>query len=110
MHAAIERLDEQVGGDPSLANLRGNAFVAEGKLDAAAKIADARLIEEPRDLDAHLLLVSISLAGKDFSKTAKLLTKIRDELGVPLNDLTQVPQYAEFVASPEYAQWQQKPQ
>lgn len=103
---AIDRLDKQVGGDPYLQIMRGNTLVLEGKLDLAEKLAQDCLAGNARDLDAHWLLVSISLQRRDFPTTARLLTKIRDELNVQLADLTQLRDYAEFVASPAYGQWQ----
>ena len=65
-----------------------------------------RLNPDGRDVDAYWLLVSLSLTRKSFTTTAELLTKIRDDLGVPLADLAQLPDYADFVRSPAFAQWQ----
>jgi len=103
---AIDRLDKQVGGDPYLQIMLGNTLLLEGKLDLAEKVAHDRLAADGRDVDAYWLLVSLSLTRKSFTTTAELLTKIRDDLGVPLADLAQLPDYADFVRSPAFAQWQ----
>ena len=105
-HESIDRLDRKVGGDPYLQFMRGNLFLQEGKHDEANRQAEQILRSDERDLDAHWLLVAISLEKKEFQDTAKLLTKIRDELGMPLGDLRQLPDYADFVASPEFEAWQ----
>jgi hypothetical protein len=109
-HQAMTRLDEAVGGDPYLVGVRGNLYVMEGKFDQAETLATLLLAKDSRDLGAHWLQASIALARKDHPRTAELLTKIRDELGVPLNDLEQIPEYADFVNSPEYEKWSQAAQ
>jgi acyl carrier protein len=104
-HDTLDRLNEQVGGDPYLEAMRANVLIMEGKFDQAKTIAQSMLAADPLSIDAHWLLVSLSLAQKSFEATRSLLTTLRDEIGVPLGDLTQVPEYAEFVASPEFAKW-----
>jgi tetratricopeptide (TPR) repeat protein len=106
LHDALQRLEEQVGGDPYLQGVHADAFVQEGKLEQAEKIAREILAADPRNVDAHWTLVSVSLRSKRFETTAYLLAKLRDELGVPIRDLTQVPEYAEFVASTAFPRWQ----
>jgi thioredoxin-like negative regulator of GroEL len=98
-------LDKQLGGDPYLQFMRANAFIMDGKLDQAEQVAQQILATDPRNLDAHWILVSRSLSAKDFETTAAILTKIRDELGIPLADVTQIPEYAGFAASPAYKKW-----
>jgi tetratricopeptide (TPR) repeat protein len=109
LHSALDRLDKQLGGDPYLQVMHANAFIAEKKLDQAEKIAHQILANDPRNLDAHWVLVACSLTSKDFETTAALLTKIRDELGVPIADLAKVPDYAEFILSPAYKKWKSSP-
>lgn len=104
-HQAIDRLDAAVGGDPYLQFIHGNLHVQEGDLEAARTRAETLLQRDTLDQDAHWLLISISLARKDHAQTAKYLAKMRDELKVELGDLTQVPDYAEFIRSPEYAEF-----
>jgi hypothetical protein len=80
-------------------------LLAEGKNEETDKIVAEILEEKPQDLLTHWFLVNRSLKRKDFRATAELLTKIQTELGIELNDLTELPAYAEFVQSPEYANW-----
>jgi hypothetical protein len=105
-HQALDRLDQQLGGDRYLQIMHGQILAQEGKFDLAEKAAEACLRDDARDLDAHWLLVHVSMARRAFPTTAKLLMKIRDELAVELHDLTQIPEYAEFVASPAFAELQ----
>ena len=104
-HAALTGLDEAVGGDPYLHSVRGNLYVMEGKYEQAETIVQLLLENDPRDLDAHWLQISIAVGLKDHSRTAELLTKVRDELGVTLVDLRELPDYSEFVKSAAYEEW-----
>jgi predicted Zn-dependent protease len=104
-HAALSAINEAVGGDPYLHSVRGNLYVLEGKLEEAESMADLMLAQDPTWQDAYWLQVSVALAQHDHPRTARLLTKIRDELGAEILDLTQIAEYAEFVKSPEYAEW-----
>jgi hypothetical protein len=104
-HDALDRLDQAVGGDPYLQVLHGNTYVLEGDHEQALQRAKTMLAASPRDENAHWLLVSVSLARRDDAETARLLTILRDELKVAIGDLTQLPDYADFVRSPEYDAW-----
>lgn len=85
--------------------LHARAFIEAGELVRAKRILHERLDSAAVNLKAHWLLVSASLKEKDFETTANLLSKLRDELGEELADLTQVPAYSEFVESPQYLKW-----
>jgi hypothetical protein len=104
-HEAITALNEAVGNDPYLQLVHANAFTLEGKLDLARDMTMGNLQREPMSIDAHWTLIGVALAKREFAEVARLLTKVRDELGVQLADLKDMPDYAEFVKSPEYAQW-----
>ena len=104
-HETIDRLDKALGGDPYLQIVHGNAHVMEGDFEQAQQRAETVLAASPRDENAHWLLVSVSLGRRDYAQTARLLAKIRDDLRIEIGDLTQVPDYADFVRSPEYDEW-----
>jgi tetratricopeptide (TPR) repeat protein len=106
VHEALNRLDQQVGGDLYLQTLRAQAFLQEGKLPQAEQIAEKMLAENPRSVSAHWMLVFSSILSKRFETTVYLLGKLQDELGVPIGDLSLAPGYAEFAASPAFANWQ----
>jgi predicted Zn-dependent protease len=104
-HDAIDRLDQALGGDPYLQVMHGGTHVLAGDYQRALERAQTVLAADPRDEQAHWLLVNISLARKDHAETARLLAKLRDELRLEIADLTQLPEYADFVRSPEYDEW-----
>ncbi len=100
--SAIDRVDKAVGGDPYLDVLRSNINLQRGDLEKAQVHAVSACDREPLLLGGWWSRVSVSLARKDFPETARLLTHIRDEMGVELSDLSTIPEYAEFVKSDAY--------
>jgi len=97
--AAIDGVDQAVGGDPYLSIQRANTCVlAERWADVtthAKKAADAGVEVE----QAHWLLVTSSLRREDHVETARLLGFMETKLGIELADLRGVEDYAGFVKS-----------
>lgn len=102
---AADRIDRSIGGDPYLHVFRSNVYYAEKKLDKARQCAEKAIAAEPALTDAHFNLITICLDQKDYAKVAAILTVLEKDLGVELNDLTEVPVYADFVKSDEYKKW-----
>ncbi|WP_169979718.1 tetratricopeptide repeat protein [Tautonia rosea] len=103
--AAINRLDQSIGGDAYLHVLRSNIHL-ERDDHAAAKSAISQAIdEEPWLIEAYWSLLGLSLSEEDFEETARLLDLIAENFEIEFNDLSEVPEYAGFVASPQYAEW-----
>lgn len=104
---AIDNVDRAVGGDPYMDVLRANVYTDQGDQANALAYAQRALEKEPELEQAWWALVSMAVERKDHAETARLLTHIRDELGVELADLTTIPDYAEFVRSDAYARFAQ---
>jgi len=102
---AIDRLDASVGGDPYLDVLRANVHIKAGSLARAQEAASRAAQQEPTLVPAYWSLISIALARKDYAETVRLLTRLRDGMGVQLADLSTIPEYAGFVDSLEYRKW-----
>lgn len=103
---AIARIDTAVGGDPFLHVMRGDVHYRAGELDPAEQSARAAIEADPDLQDAWWQLTTISLDRRDFAATADLLTQIARRFEVEIQDLRDVPEYNEFVQSPEYRAWQ----
>lgn len=99
---AVNRVDNAVGGDPYMNVLRANIHLMQDNTRLAKAFAREATKEEPELVDAYWTLVSVSLAEPNFKDTAELLTKLRDELKIEIEDLRGNPSYAEFVKSPEF--------
>jgi hypothetical protein len=101
----VDKVDGLVGGDPYLDVIRTNIHLKEGSLDKA-EAAATRATEAAPDLEtAWWARVNVNLAQKDHAETARLLTLIRDDLEIEIDDLTKYPDYAEFVKSREYREF-----
>ncbi len=103
---AIDRLDKAVGGDVFLNVLRASAHLeAQADLPKARALAEKATAEEPALGIGWLTLIGIHAAAKDFKELARCLTLYEKHGKMIIGDLTMVPLYAEFVKSPEYAEW-----
>ena len=53
--------------------------------------------------------MTISLQEHKFAETVALLNQLEERFHVPFGDMTQLPVFAEFVQSPEYRAWKERP-
>jgi len=104
--AAVDRVDKLVGGDSYLHVFRGAVQLAQKQLDKARECVQKALDAEPKMIQAHFTMIAVCLAQKDYAAVAKSLSYLENDMGVELNDLAQVPDYADFVKSEEYRKWQ----
>ena len=103
----IDRLDQAVAGDPYLNVLRANLLISQGDFETAQQLAQAALDEEPDMIDAYWAFVSISLAQQDFIGTTQLLNAIAENFEVTFDDISMIPDYAEYVQSQPYQEFLQ---
>ncbi|HKO54279.1 MAG TPA: hypothetical protein VJ276_00295 [Thermoanaerobaculia bacterium] len=106
--AAIDRVDAAVGGDPYLDVFRSNVLLRSGDVKKAHDFSLRAGVREPTLPAAYWAQVHVSLARHDYAETARLLSWLRDHLRVEIADLTTLPDYAGFVASPEYEEWMKR--
>jgi hypothetical protein len=93
--------------DPYLNVLRAGIHYQAGDLAAAEVAARKALAEEPTLEDAYWQVATVSLDTKSYETTVEMLDLLQQRFGVELEDLTKVPEYADFVKSPEYRKWAQ---
>lgn len=103
--AAIDRLDERVGGDPYLDVLRAAACLGARDHAGAIGSIEAAIGAMPDLLQPYWIRVAISLDQHKHDDTASWLDTISRRFGMPFPDLEGVPEYAEFVKSAEYRDW-----
>lgn len=101
----VDQVEKSVGDDPYLNVLRASCLVAAKRYEAAKQAANAAVEAEPDLIQAYWTLVTISLETKDFEEVTRLLDRIAANFEIEFYDLTQVPEYAEYVKSPEYEKW-----
>jgi tetratricopeptide (TPR) repeat protein len=102
--ASVEALDKQVN-DPFLNVLRGNMYVEKGNSPEAAARFKAAIAGEKTLEDGYWALITLMMREKKWKETGEWLNTIEREAGVVLADLTTIPEYADFVKSPEYKKW-----
>jgi len=104
-HAAVDRINQRVGGDPYLNVMHGGLYVSSEEYDKAKTSAAKALDQEPGLFSAVDLLLAVSLAEKDHAETARLLTLMAKEHGLQFGDLKNAQGFENFIQSPEYQTW-----
>lgn len=103
--AAIDRIDKAVGGDPYLNVLRANSLIELKRYDDAKSHLTQGLEAEPDLLNLYEARLALTLRTKKFDETLEWLKRTVEACKTPIGDLTQAPEYAEFVKSPKHAEW-----
>jgi tetratricopeptide (TPR) repeat protein len=104
---AVNAVEKAAGGDPYFGVLKSNVLADMGRLDEAKQVALATIEREPDLLPAHLSLVNALVRQKDHAGAARQLVVVRRQFAwVPTFE--NVPEYAAFVASPEYGKLQRE--
>lgn len=103
--ASVDRLDKSVGGDSFLNVIRANILGEQGMLTEAIAAANAAIEGNPDMQECYLTLVGLHLLSKDHARTVEALNLLEQRFEMQYNDLRQVPEYADFVQSPEGQQW-----
>ena len=103
--AAVDAVDQALGGDPFFDLQRAEIHFKAKALDKA-KAAASRALERDKSLvEACWILVTISITEKAYADTVKWLNAVEKDFGLELGDLTDVELYADFVKTPEYLAW-----
>lgn len=103
---AMDRINKAVGGDPYLDVLRGSALLEAGRFKEARQAIEKAIKDEPNLVQAYWFRIGLSLREKKYADTLAWLQRIVEKCHVDIQDLTGVPDYAGFVASPQYTMWQ----
>jgi tetratricopeptide (TPR) repeat protein len=103
---AIDRLDQAIGGDPYLNLPRGTVHLEAGRFGDARAAYEKAIQLEPELTDAYWVRIGLAVKEKNHTDTLTWLKAIVEKRSVELQDLINVPQYAEFVKSPQHTEWQ----
>lgn len=103
--AAIDRVDAEVGGDPYLDEIRGRMYLEKGDPARAASLIEAAIDAVPDRLELYWSRLTVALRQRRHGETAAWLDTIAERFPIVFNDLDELPDYAEFVKSPEYRDW-----
>jgi predicted Zn-dependent protease len=103
--ASIDATERFVGGDGYLNVLRAGVLFQSGYAAEALKAARAASVAEPDTPFPYMQQFSSSVQVREHASTLEALLQLR-RLRRPIKDLTTDPLLADFVASPQYADWQ----
>jgi tetratricopeptide (TPR) repeat protein len=101
---AVERVNENVGGDPHLLALKAIALIEAKRYDEALKKVEAALKEEPDLETAHWARITLSLREKKHAETLAGLKKFVEVCDAKVN-ISSI-QYDDFRKSPQYREWE----
>ena len=91
--------------DPYLNTLKIDALLALNRLEEARKSVREAKAAAPDRIDVYWVEIAMTLKVKDYAATAALLDEIGEKFGMTFNDLTTVPEYADFAASDIGKDW-----
>ena len=108
--ASILRVQEIIAGDPFLKVVQANIRRMMKDYEGALKLANEAQMEEPDLYDAVDARLSIHVEQKDYPALAEELRSFKRTSGVTLDrkSLAEDPQFAEFLASPEFEEWEKE--
>jgi len=104
-YEVIDRLDRSVEGDLFLETLRATIMLAEGRNAEARRTLTPLLNNERLGKIAHEAMLDVDLAERNHKATVATLQTLQQEYGYDFGNLSAIPEFAEFVESPEYRQW-----
>ena len=91
--------------DPYLNTLKIDALLDLNRLEEARKSVREAKAAAPDRIDVYWVEIAMTLKVKDYAATAALLDEIGEKFGMTFNDLTTVPEYADFAASDIGKDW-----
>ncbi|MEZ4403048.1 MAG: hypothetical protein R3B06_23700 [Kofleriaceae bacterium] len=107
---AIDRLDQRVGGDPFLDQLRIGALMLEptpAHVEAATAAARRLIAARPDQQESWMNLASVQLTGQDYDGVVATLDHLTTGFGMRFDReaMAGAPLYQGFLASPQFAAW-----
>lgn len=102
---SIEELDQTLGGDPFLDVMRGNAWMEEGRFDEARQAMEEAIQKESDLANAYWARITLSLRENKHDDTLLWLQTVVEKCSDEVESLSEVPEYAEFVKSPQHGEW-----
>ncbi len=106
--AALGRLEKQVAGDPYLNVLRASFLLEQGKHDDAAQAVQKAVDAEPTLEPAHVSRFEIANMRKKYADMVRFLGEYEKTFDEKLGEFETEPDFAGFVASAEYKEYEKK--
>ena len=85
--------------------MRARVHLKQDKPAEARRLTQALIDEQPDKEDAYWALFEVALHEKKYDEAVALLRLLKKRFDSDPADLTQLPEYAGFVKSPQYREW-----
>lgn len=99
----VHKVDKIIG-DPYLNIFRGNIYIEMGDKNKGKEAFKAILQVEPTNRMAYFSLIGVALEEKNYSEVTHYLIEAERKADIQWS-LDNVPEYADYVASPEYSKF-----
>lgn len=106
----VARVDKAVEGDPYLHVLVGGIRSLQQQWDTARAAYESAIEEDPDLIDAYHGVLLATAKQQQFDDTVKYLDELSRRFNQELEDLATIPEFAEFIKSPQYEQWKKSRQ
>lgn len=103
---ALRRLEAAMGGDAYLHSLMALQLLQLGRLPEARLAAEESMRLEPALAMPYQVLVPVSLREQRFEESLRLMKLLFEKTTMEFTDMATDPDFAGFIQSPEYAEWQ----
>jgi len=109
----IDTLDKAIGGDPFQDAIRAEVYLKRnrpGDLDRAAEHAEAAIKAEPTLAKGWWARLDTAVHRKQYKLAIETIEHLQQHFGAVLSDeaMHKIPEYADFLASPEYEAWRSR--
>jgi len=101
----IDKTEMAVGGDPYLHVMRANVLIEANRYKEALAALDKAIEQEPTLSAAYWSRILVSVKEKNHVDTLVWLKKLVEKTTEEVADLATVVEYADFVKSPQHAEW-----
>lgn len=104
--ANVDVIDDRVLGDPYLDIFRGSIWLLAGEQKKAEKRVDRAVDRDPGlGYQALWMYLDIAMVARDHPKTLRCLVTLESDYSVEWGDLTEIQEYAPFLASASGKKW-----
>jgi tetratricopeptide (TPR) repeat protein len=105
--ACLQRAEDVLGGDAYFHALRGAVQLLAGDVAGARTVIDEAIAMEPALQFPHVNRLDVLVAQKDYDELLSEMKLLGNEYELVFPDLSIVPEFADFLTTPQHAQYKE---